>query len=454
MPFDREPPASDLRAAALAHGDETVSFQTLEPHLARRADDGPDGTGAVVAFADTAGGWVAAGSPLVARERRADAASRFAEAARRAGRRASFFAVERPGELGGLRALEIGAQPVFDPAAWADRLRQFRRLREQIRRAGAKGVAVRRVAPDELAPGLPLRAEVDALAARWLADRHMAAMRFLVALELHVEPDQHRYFAAERGGHLVAFLSLVPVPARGGWLFEDLVRAPDAPNGTSELLIDAAMRDLAAAGARRATFGLAPLAGGAPAWARALGWIGRPLYDFRGIRAFKERLHPQSWEPVYLAHGRGAAALHVLDALRAFAGGSLVRFGWRTLIDHPSGLPLSLALPLVPWTALLAVLLALGRSALLGFAPLELAGWILFDAVLAVGLLRAARRPRRRILRLLCLAAAVDAALSIAHLAAVGPGDGLLAAALRALATAAPVGGTLALVLAAARARA
>ena len=42
---------------------------------------------------------------------------------------------------------------------------------------------------------------------------------------------------------------------------EDVLRSPEAPNGTVELLIDAAMRALHEAGSRFVTLGLAPLAG-------------------------------------------------------------------------------------------------------------------------------------------------------------------------------------------------
>jgi len=76
-----------------------------------------------------------------------------------------------------------------------------------------------------------------------------------------------------------------------------------------------------------------------------------------------------------------------------------------------------------------------------------------FDAILAAGLWRASRRPAPRLLGLLAGAAAIDAALSVVHVAEVGLGAGV-AAALRTLAVAAPVVGTVALAWARHRARA
>ncbi len=59
-----------------------------------------------------------------------------------------------------------------------------RSLREQLRRARAKGLAVREVVASELAEGAPLRGRIEALVERWLATRRMAPMGFLVAVEL------------------------------------------------------------------------------------------------------------------------------------------------------------------------------------------------------------------------------------------------------------------------------
>lgn len=82
---------------------------------------------------------------------------------------------------------------------------------------------------DELAESSPLRARVDALARTWVDSRRLAPMGFLVELSLFEHIDEHLYFVAEQRGELVGFLSAVPVHARRGWLFEDLLRARRAP---------------------------------------------------------------------------------------------------------------------------------------------------------------------------------------------------------------------------------
>ena len=352
------PPRDDARALALitAHGRTGTAFQALGRGLAHWFD----GARGVVAYFDTGSAWVAAGEPIAAREEAIAVATAFVDAAKAAGRRAVFFATE--GVLAAsprFRRVGIGEQPVWNPATWATDLAQHRSMREQLRRARTKGVQVRALAATECAttPAHGTRRELDALIARWNATRPMASMQFLVDVAPFDHADERRLFVAERDGRVVAMLSLAPVPSRGGWLFEHLLRDPQAPNGTAELLVDGAMRALHDDGVQWVTLGLAPLAGDVNGWLRAARALARPFFNFSGLSAFKRKLHPESWEPIYLAWPRevhGATAM--LDGLRAFAGGSLWRFTLHSVMRGPAPLLRALSWLLVPWTLLLASL--------------------------------------------------------------------------------------------------
>lgn len=442
-------PNSRLRRAIQAHGRDVVAFQGLEPGL-RSWFDGE----CAVAYADTGTAWVAAGGPNAAPQERAAVAARFAAAAAEQGRRAAFFGVDDDARWEGVDAVLLGEEPIWNPAQWQEGLRGHRRLREQLRRARKKGVRVRRVDGALLERDAKLRAELDALVAYWLSTRSMEPMQFLVTLApFHLLHD-HRYFVAERDGRLCAFLAAVPIPARKGWLLEDLVRGPHAPNGTSEALIDAAMRDLASEGAAFATTGLAPLAGPVPRWMRAIGRAGSALFDFGGLERFKRRLHPASWQRVWLLHPRGQSApLCVLDTLRAFAGGSLVGFFARTLARRPGAMAWALGAPLLVWAAALVVAAGAARASWLGFDPWTLLAWAAFDLLLALALLATSRRPTPWRLAALTLGAGFDAVASVLHLARVGPGEHLVTAFLRTVATAAPIVATVLLLRASLRAR-
>jgi phosphatidylglycerol lysyltransferase len=305
----------------------------------------------------------------------------------------------------------VGEQPVWEPGAWEGTLKASRSLREQLRRARAKGVRVRRVAPGELADAASAtRRAIEALLARWLATRPMAPMGFLVQLHLFAFPEERRCFVAEREGRLVAFLNAVPVYGRGGWFLEDLLRAPDAPNGSAELLVDAAMREAAAEGAPYLTLGLVPLAGALGAPLRLARWLGAALYDFEGLRAFKAKLRPQRWDPIYLCYpARPGAAVALYDALAAFSRGGLLRFGVETLLRGPMLLLRAMALLLVPWTLVLA--LAPGEQWFP--SPWVQAGWVLFDAGVAPALYALTVRWRPRLALGLALAVTGDALLTL-----------------------------------------
>jgi lysylphosphatidylglycerol synthetase-like protein (DUF2156 family) len=161
----------------------------------------------------------------------------------------------------------------------------------------------------------------------------MAPMGFLVDVQPFAFADERRYMVAEQDGRVVAFLAAVPVFARGGWFIEDLVRRPDAPNGTAELLVDATMRALAREGSHYVTLGLAPLAGSVTGWLRVAREQTRALYDFEGLRTFKAKLRPGAWEPIHLAYMPDAlSAVALFDVLTAFARGSVTRFGVETLL--------------------------------------------------------------------------------------------------------------------------
>ncbi len=308
-------------------GHDTVSFQGLESGY-RYWFDGDD---AVIAFVDTGGAWVAAGGPIAPPARSLEVVDRFAYAAAAQDRRACFFAAE--GVLASeLPSLLIGEQPVWTAAAWQRTLDGAASLRYQLRRARGKGVTIRRLEPAELHGDARLRRALDDLGRHWQATHRMAPMQFLVQLEPFTFAAERMVFVAERGGVPVGLASSVPVYARDRMFLEDLVRAPSAPNGTPELLVDAVMRATVACGRREVTLGLAPLAGGVTAWLRLARWLGGPLYDFAGLRAFKTKLQPHGWEPVYLCAAPGGSTLVALrDSLRAFAGGSLVAFAGRTL---------------------------------------------------------------------------------------------------------------------------
>lgn len=409
-------PSEDrLRALSVlrSHGYNATSFQVLEEGF-RYWFDGDD---ACVAFADTGSAWVVAGAPIAPAERIAEVARRFQDEARNARRRVCYFAVEDRMLAASVGpAVAIGAQPVWDPAQWKATLAGSSSLREQIRRARAKGLTAREADAAEVSdPGSACRRGIDALIARWLSSKEMAPMGFLVDVQPFSFAEERRYFVAEREGRVVGFLAAVPVYARGGWFFEDLLRDEAAPNGTTEFLVDAAMRDPSIRGSGYVTLGLAPLGGAVPPLLRAVGRLTGGLYDFDGLYRFKARLRPQRWDPIHVVCAPGTSAPAAFyDALTAFARGSLTRYGLQTVLRGPSLVVRALALLLVPWTALLGFA---DTARWFPSTPMKVTA-IAYHGALAVGLWRLSQRWRRPLATALAVAVTAVAAATYAQVAA------------------------------------
>ena len=379
-------------------GWNATSFQLVESEF--RNWFGREGDGAV-AFIDTGSAFVVAGPPVAAEERLGDVAAAFVADAQRQSRRVAFFGVEeRFLRSIGMHAMQIGLQPRWNPQNW----RPHRSLREQLRRARAKGVTVERVPSSEI---LKHRDAIDRLLTRWLSSRPMPAMSFLVELSPFAFAEERRYYAARANRRLLGLLVAVPIYQRDGWFFQDVLRDPEAPNGTAESLIHAAMLDIAADGATFMTLGLAPLAGD-ERWQRLMRRAMSGFYNFDGLHAFKSKLRPEGWDPVYLAWPRGNGAIAIVDVLTAFAGGSLVWFGARAFLRGPSPVLLILGVLAIPWAGLLAFI---DTEQWFPSRSVQY-GWVVFDLMMAGILISLSRRWRRRLGVVAATAASLDAAIT------------------------------------------
>lgn len=324
------------------HGRNLHSFMALEPGLRVWATPDQD---AAVAYASHGRVWAAVGGPLCEPGRTVEVARAFADAARRAGAQAAFFGMSDAESTAlslasGFDVLPVGQAPTWDPGQWSTCVATSRKLRNRLRRGNREGLRPRVLAADDVAPGQPLRQALEDLAENWLAARSMPPLGFMVRVELFAHAEARRFVVVERDGRIEGAAVCVPVYGRGGWLLEDLLLAPTAPAGTSELLVDAVMRRLADEKAQVVSLGLVALAGlddigtGRPhpfwdvvlrACARGL----RPLYDFEGLYRFRRKLRPTAWEPIYVVAAGTLSVLTMRGVLMAFADGWLPAYGAR-----------------------------------------------------------------------------------------------------------------------------
>jgi phosphatidylglycerol lysyltransferase len=336
------------RRIILAHGWNSTSYQILNPGIKRWFAAAGD---AVVGFASAARVRVAAGAPVCAEGRLTEAAAEFERDAAGKGERVCYFCAEARLEAiyagsKNYSKILLGAQPVWQPSNWAAMVGKHKSLRAQLNRARNKGVTVAEWSNEE-ARKHPALAEVLSL---WLASKGLPPLHFLVEPDTLGRLYDRRVFVAERQGVVAGFVVLSPVPTRKGWLFEQFVHRPGSPNGTVELMIDAAMRSLAANGCEYATLGLSPLSTRArvqpfenPLWLRVtLSWMrahGRRFYNFEGLDAFKAKLQPENWEPVFAIVNEPRLSFRTLYAIASvFSGNAPVKLFlgglWRAILTE------------------------------------------------------------------------------------------------------------------------
>jgi phosphatidylglycerol lysyltransferase len=347
-PADKRSLLEETRRLVLAYGWNTTSYQILNPGIKRWFSTAND---AVVGFVAAFGVRIVAGAPVCARERLAEVAAEFEDAARQNSERVCYLAAEARLETiykdaPNAAKILLGAQPVWQPKNWTSIVAKHKSLRAQLNRARNKDVRVAEWTREKASRNPVLSACVR----EWLDAKGLPPLHFLVEPDTLERLYDRRVFVAERDGEVVGFVMLSPVATRNGWLFEQFIHRPKAPNGTVELMIDAAMRELAADGCDYATLGLSPLSTRAaiepfdnPLWIRVLlAWMrkhAQRFYNFDGLDAFKAKLQPERWEPVFAIYNRPRISVRLLYAIAAaFSGNKPVRLIlgglWRAVLTE------------------------------------------------------------------------------------------------------------------------
>ena len=280
----------------------------------------PDIDGAII-YGEFGRVWLAAGDPLAPLEDMAEMALQFAAFAKRNNRVVAFVpssqAFARMVVPHDFKAVKVGASPYFDLPSWNPRGDSAKKIRAGVNQARRAGVSIE-VVPETVDEFL--KQETAQLCMHWLGARRSATtFGWLIALDPFLHAEYKKYFAARVNGRWVGFLAASPIPARKGWYLEDVLREPDAPQGTATLLVVEALASLKAEGAALATLGTSPLTTDGPddlssehrVVSRALAVAARRLggfYNFEGLRRFKGKFVPSWWESEY-ALGQGGVAM-------------------------------------------------------------------------------------------------------------------------------------------------
>ena len=309
-------PTGELLRLQTLYGYNAHSLGSIAPGA--RLWSTPEIDGAII-YGEFGRVWLAAGDPLASAEEKGELARHFVAYAKTQNRIVSFVPTTaqfaRMVAPQDFTAVKCGAAPYFDLKTWNPRGDAAKKLRAGVNQARRAGVAVE--APVDLTEAL--REETANLCMHWLAGRRAGTtFGWLVALDPFLHAEHKKYFAARVDGRLVGFLAASPIPTRKGWYLEDVLREPDAPQGTATLLVFEALKKLQEEGAELATLGTSPLAtdgaNDVPTEHRTTARIMEitsnrlgGLYNFEGLRRFKGKFVPSWWESEYALAERGVA---------------------------------------------------------------------------------------------------------------------------------------------------
>lgn len=226
----------------------------------------------------------------------------------------------------GLTFAKLGEEAFVDLQSFNLDGAEKKPFRLVMNRFGRSGMTFRVVPPEKVPALLP--ALQDASTA-WLREKRASEKGFSLGF---FSPEYVLRFpvaVVEEEGRVMAFATVWPGPGRGE-LSVDLMRyRPDGPRNVMEALLLNLMLWGREQGYGRFNLGMAPLSGlevsaVAPVWTRIGNWLfqrGEALYNFQGLRGYKEKFHP-AWEPRYLAYPGGLALARITaDVSALIAGG-------------------------------------------------------------------------------------------------------------------------------------
>jgi phosphatidylglycerol lysyltransferase len=225
----------------------------------------------------------------------------------------------------GLTFLKLGEEARIDLAAFTLEGGSARRHRQSLRYIEQAGATFRVVSSAEV-PSIMDR--LRAASNSWLKEKPGGEKGFSLGFFDADYLSRFPIAIVERGNDIVAFANLWPGPDRVE-LAVDLMRyRSDAPREVMEGLLVHAMTWGKKEGYRWFSLGMAPLSGFerspvAQLWTRLGSFLyqhGEAFYHFQGLRAYKEKFHPQ-WEPRYLVYQGGFRLPRILADVSALVAG-------------------------------------------------------------------------------------------------------------------------------------
>ncbi|WP_390173994.1 bifunctional lysylphosphatidylglycerol flippase/synthetase MprF [Robbsia andropogonis] len=276
--------------------------------------------------------WAALHDPVGARDEWAGLIREFVALAHAHGGRAAFYQVRAealPLYLdAGLTLVKLGEEAQIDLHAFEMTGPHRANLRYAMKRGEKDGLSMQVVDKAHVHAFVPTLRRISDT---WLDSRSAKEKSFSVAAFTPEYLASQSVIVISQNGLPVAFSTFMTTDLNEEATIGVMRHLNEASPYTMEYLFTSLALHLKKAGLRTLSLGMSPLSGMTPSplaspWFRlgALTWrFGGRFYNFRGLRAFKNKFTPQ-WEPRYLAASGSVGVLFTLADLSLLAG------GWRS----------------------------------------------------------------------------------------------------------------------------
>ncbi len=222
--------------------------------------------------------------------------------------------------------IEFGHELVFDPENDPTKAsgKHAGLLRRKVKHALREGVQVH----EHLTQDPAIEKAIENVGEAWLKGRRGTQIH-ISNIYLFSNRFGKRWLYAKNGEAIVGTISLNELKAHKGWHMNHLMITPEAPHGTSELLVVSALEMLRNEGCRFTTAGTvtATQLGEIVGLNKFAVWTGRFVFrlakiiaHLSGLNTFWGKFHPQS-RPTYLLFSQKKIGFSELRALKAALSG-------------------------------------------------------------------------------------------------------------------------------------
>ena len=308
-------------------GDDDPQFHRVRAILAKAEDSRPNANLALLGdkrflfsasdesflmFGVRGRSWIALGAPVGRRGERMELYWRFCELADAHAARPGFYALEADDlpdivELG-FAIQKMGEAAIAPLEGFSIEGTKRGNLRRAWRQAKEQGAEFEVVPPDAVAPLMP---DLKRISDAWLAHHAGGEKSFSLGGFYPRYVQEFPVAVARWEGRIVAFATLWTVPSRSAFSIDLMRYAEDGPRRIMDYLFVELINWGRAEGYAAFDFGMAPLSGLedrplAPMLSRVGRLIydrGEELYNFQGVRTYKDKYDPL-WRPRYIAARR------------------------------------------------------------------------------------------------------------------------------------------------------